>query len=100
VKKVGPLSTDLVVACKIYDYQKKNERVEFSKLVTGLKGLVSRSTILKDLETLSDWGIIKTEFGETETGRAGRLYAISGESEELIRETYEKFWEKVLAEKK
>jgi predicted ArsR family transcriptional regulator len=100
MKKVGPLSSDLVVACKIYEYQKDHDRVEFAKLVEGLEGLVSKSTILNALATLSDWGIIKTEFGETEAGRAGRLYYVSGEAEAMIRETYEKYWDRILAEKK
>ena len=100
MKKIGPLSSDLVVACKIYEYQQESDRVEFAKLVEGLKGLVSKSTILNALDTLSDWGIVKTEFGETEAGRAGRLYYISGEAETMIKETYENFWDKVLAERK
>lgn len=100
MKKVGPLSTDLVVACKIYEYQQKGEKVEFGKLVEGLKGLVSRSTIVNDLSTLSDWGIIKTEYGETEAGRAGRLYSISGEAEMMVRETYEKYWDRVMKERR
>lgn len=97
VKKVGPLTSDLVVACQIYDYHQKGvERVEFGQLVVSLKGLLSKATILNGLDTLSDWGIIKTEFGETKAGRAGRLFSISGEAEILIRETYEKFWNKVI----
>lgn len=99
MKKIGPLSSDLVVACKIYEYQLESDRVEFTKLVEGLRGLVAKSTILNALDTLSDWGIVKTEFGETEAGRAGRLYYISGEAETMIKETYEKFWDKVLAKR-
>jgi len=100
MRKVGPLSSDLVVACKIWDFQKEGEKVEFIKLVKGLKGLVSKSTVLTALDTLSDWGIIKTEFGETEAGRAGRLYYVSGEAEAMVRETYERFWDRVVAEKR
>lgn len=99
MKKIGPLSSDLVVACKIYECQLESDRVEFTKLVEGLRGLVAKSTILNALDTLSDWGIVKTEFGETEAGRAGRLYYISGEAETMIKETYEKFWDKVLAKR-
>jgi len=98
MKKVGPLSTDLVVACKVYEFQRKGEKVEFGKLVEGLEGLVGKSTIINNLNTLSDWGIIKTEFGETEAGRAGRLYSISGEAEMMIKETYEKYWDRVMRE--
>jgi len=100
MKKVGPLSTDLVVACKIYEYQRNGEKVEFGKLVNGLEGFMSKSTIINNLNTLSDWGIIKTEFGETEAGRAGRLYYISGEAEMMIKETYEKYWDRVMSEKR
>jgi len=101
VKKLGPLSTDLVVACKIWEYQKGGEKVDFRKLVKGLEGLIgAKSTVLKDLNTLSSWGVIKTEFGETDTGRAGRLYSISGEAEAMIKETYDRFWSRVIKAKR
>ena len=97
VTKIGPLSLDLVVACKIYEHQTtEGAGVEFMKLVRSLDGIVSKSSILNAVNTLSDWGIVKTEFGETEAGRAGRLYYVSGEAESMIRATYEQFWDKVL----
>lgn len=89
-----------MVACKIHEYQREGKKVDFRKLVEGLKGLVSRSAILNGLNTLSDWGIVRAEFGETEAGRAGRLYYISGEAEAMIKETYDKFWDRVMEEKK
>jgi len=98
-EKVGPLSSDLVVACKIYEYQKErgaHARIDFNMLVEGLAGLLSKSTILNALDTLSDWGIVKTEYGETQAGRAGRLYYISGEAEKMVKETYEKFWDRIM----
>ena len=97
MKKIGPLSTDLVVACKVYEYQKNNETVEFGKLVNGLKPLVSKATVLTSLNTLLSWGIVSSEFGETKAGRAGRTYSISGEAYTMVKATYDAYWEKVLA---
>lgn len=97
MKKIGPLTSDLVIACKIFEYHKQGvERVEFSQLTDSLSDILSKATVLNGLDTLSDWGIVNTEFGETRAGRAGRLFSISGEAEVLIRETYDKFWDKVL----
>jgi hypothetical protein len=95
MKKIGPLSLDLVVACKIYELQSKGTQAEFTELVESLKGLVGESTIPALLRSLSDWGIVATEFGETKQGRAGRFYYISGEAYDMIKETYELFWDKV-----
>lgn len=99
MKKIGPLSLDIVVACQIYELQQEEKRVGFSLLVDALNGLVGESTVPALLRSLTDWGIIRTEYGETEAGRAGRFYYISGEARDMIRETYELHWEKVLEER-
>jgi len=75
--KKSPLSNDLKVACEIYACKKRGEVVWYNKLVQLLKGEVSGSTITKSLHNLFDWGIIKGDYGETEKGRAGRLFFIS-----------------------
>jgi DNA-binding PadR family transcriptional regulator len=95
MKKIGPFSIDIVVACFTYHSQKEEVGVPFSKLVGELEGAVSKSTILNALNTLSQWGVINTEFGELDSGRAGRIYSVSGESTSLIKETYEKYWDKI-----
>lgn len=100
MKKIGPLSLDLVIACQIYEFQSAEVRVEFTKLVESLNGLVGESTIPSLLRSLSDWGIVTTEYGETDKGRAGRFYYISGEAYDMIKETYELFWDKVLKQRK
>ena len=100
MKKIGPLSLDLVVACQIYELQENGTRAEYAKLTEKLKGLVGESTIPSLLRSLADWGIITTEFGKTEQGRAGRFYFISGEASEMMKETYDLFWDKVLKERR
>ncbi|MDR0461315.1 MAG: hypothetical protein LBH62_07840 [Nitrososphaerota archaeon] len=97
MKKIGPLSVDIVVACQIYKLQEGDNQVDFRELSESLKGKVSKTTILSALSTLSDWGIISTEFGVTKAGRAGRLYSVSGEAESIIKETCDRFWDKVMA---
>lgn len=99
MKKIGPLSADIVVACQVYKLQEDGKKAGFSELAEGLKGKVSKTTILTALNTLSDWGIVSTEFGVTTAGRAGRLYYISGEAELMIKETCDKFWNKVVEAK-
>ena len=96
----GPISNDLRVACMIYDFKKRGiDEVEYSQLVDSFSnassGGLSKPTILRSLNTLSQWGVVKTIFGETSRGRAGRLFSVSGESESMIREIYDEFWERV-----
>jgi hypothetical protein len=100
MKKIGPLSVDIVVACKIHKYQDEGKKVGISELVEGLKGIVGKTSILSAIDTLSDWGIVATEFGETTARRAGRLYYVSGEAEAMIKEVCDKFWTKVEEEAK
>lgn len=100
MKKIGPLSLDLVVACQIYEFQSREENVEFTTLIENLRGLVSKSAVPSLLRSLADWGIVITEYGETKQGRAGRFYYISGEAYDMIEETYELFWNKVLEQRK
>lgn len=88
----SPLSNDLKIACAIYTCKLKGEVVWYNKLVDLLNGQVSPSTISKSLHNLFDWGIVKAEYGETETGRAGRLLFISNESEPTIKDLCNKYW--------
>ncbi len=91
-KKKDILSPEFKVAAEIYKYNSRGEKVWFTKLAESLKGEMSSSTVMKALRRLFDWGIVKAEFGETDTGRAGRLLYIAGESKGVIGEIYEKFW--------
>ena len=94
--KIGPLSTDLVVGLAIYDHQKDGGYgVEMSYLVETLAPAISASTILRSLDTLEEWGVIKEVFTQLSSGRPGRLFRVSGESEAMIKETYEEFWERI-----
>lgn len=97
MRKIGPLSIDIVIACQVYEYQGEGDKgVGFQRLVDGLQGIAAKSTILNSLNTLAQWGVVKVEFGETKAGRAGRLYSVSGESKDMVKETYEIFWDRVL----
>ena len=91
-----PISSDLIVACKIHELSEENGLVDFGILVESLNGIISRTTISNSLNTLADWGIIRTEYGMTSKGRAGRLYKISGESKKVIKETYDRFWKFII----
>ena len=94
--KIGPLSSDLVVGCGIYDFKVHGTPgVEVRQLEERLFPLVSKSTIGRALETLESWGVLKIEFARVESGRPGRLFTISGESEGMIKETYDEYWERI-----
>ena len=88
----NPLSTDFKVACAIYEAQINDQPIWFTKLVERLNGIVSKNTISDALDALFDWGIIKAEYGPTDSGRAGRLFKISNEHKDRIKDLYENFW--------
>ncbi len=86
------LSNEFKVAAQIYECNDKNEIIWFSKLAELLSSYMSPATVMKSLRMLSDWGVIKAEYGATDKGRAGRLLFIAGESKSAIKEVYENFW--------
>lgn len=96
VKMSYPISNDLIVACKIHELYERGEKADFGVLVGSLLKIMSKTTVVNSLNKLADWGIIRTDFGETSRGRSGRLYSISGESRNVIRETYDRFWPIIL----
>lgn len=88
----NPLSNEFKVAAEIYHCKVQGEVVWYNKLVSSLKGELSKNTISKSLNTLFDWGIVKAEYGETEKGRAGKLLKVSNEAEPIIKELYLNYW--------
>lgn len=88
----NPLSNEFKVACEIYKAEVQGEPIWFTKLVERLEHKVSKNTISDALDTLFDWGIIKGEYGPTDTGRAGRLFQISNEHKSRIKDLYEHYW--------
>ncbi len=90
------LSKELKVAAEIYrcNYVTK-EKIWFNKLVKLMNEKVnmSKSTVVKALNVLFDWGIVRGEYGETEERRAGRLLTITSEHKETIKKVYENYWE-------
>jgi len=89
------LSNDLKVACKIYEFHLKGERVWFSKLVESLAGILTKNEVAHCICTLEDWMIIYGEYGKTAEGRAGRLILIDEDvGLPIIKDCYEKHWEK------
>lgn len=88
----NPLSNEFKVAAEIYACNENGELIWYTKLVQRLSGKLSKNTIAHALDTLFDWGIVKAEYGETETGRAGKLLMISNEAEPIVRDLYLNFW--------
>lgn len=88
----NPLSKEFKVAAEIYACNENGELVWYTKLVQRLSGKLSKNTIARALDTLFDWGIVKAEYGETETGRAGKLLMISNEAKPIVQELYLRYW--------
>lgn len=95
MRKIGIYSVDIVVACYVLHNQTDASGVPFSRLVDEFDPALSRSGIANALKGLSQWGVIKTEFGETTAGRAGRLYSVSGETSVIVKETYRLHWDRI-----
>lgn len=95
MKKIGPLTIDLVVASAIYHLKKTGEEARPQVLVRILNGKVMMSEISDILKSLMDWGIVRKEYTTLESGHAGNIYYITGEAKSTIRELYELFWWKI-----
>ena len=91
----NPLSNEFKVACEIYKAESNGEPIWFTRLVERLDGKISKNTISNAIDTLFDWGIIKAEYGPTDTGRAGRLFQISNEHKNRIKDLYEHYWKNI-----
>jgi len=93
-ERVKLLSSDLLVAGEIYKVVKHEKKpIYFTKLVERLKDSpkpISRGTISRALERLHDLHIIKTDWVKINKQWV-RSIAISGESEDFVKEIYEKF---------
>lgn len=90
--KADLLSREMKVAAEIYRFNSEGEKIWFTKLAESLRGVMAASTIQKALNALIDWGIVRVQYGETDTGRAGRLLMIAGEAEETISLVYKQYW--------
>ena len=80
-----------VVALKMLEFEKKGERVWFSKLVESLSGTFSRNEVAKSLNTLEDWLLVSKKYGETSPDHAGMLYYLTEEGKSKmveIRDAY------------
>lgn len=95
MKKIGPLTIDLVVASAIYHLKKSGKEARPQELIELLNGKVMMSELPEILTSLMDWGIVRKEYTGIETGRAGNKYRISGEANSMIKELYKLYWRRV-----
>lgn len=92
-EKRNLLSKEFKVAVVIWEITKENGEIAwFSTMVEKLKDFMSQTTLSRVLKYLESWGMIKVQYGPTQTGHAGRLYSISNEDSDTIRMLYEKYW--------
>jgi len=87
VQKEQVLSNDFLVCTKIYEFNKKEEDIWFSKLVKSMKGSPSQSTISKSLDRLFDRGMIDGDWKKVD-GRWTRTFKITGEFEGFVKGLY------------
>ena len=91
--KRGLLSKEFQVACAIYELtEEKKEKAWYNKLEPMMRSLMAGSTLSRTLKYLESWGIIKAQYGETETGRAGKLFYLSNEDKETIEMLFTRYW--------
>ncbi len=92
--KTQTLSPDLKVACEIWHYNTLNEPIWFTKLADSLSWCMDKKQILCSLDTLTDLMIIYGEYGETEGGRACKIWFVDTHngSDLIIKELYNKIW--------
>lgn len=98
MRSTKPVSGDLFVAMMIYHVTEvKKEPIWFSKLVELSKDYMDKITVSHSINTLCDWMIIYGEYGETEKGRAGRLWFIETHDGGVhtIKELYDKYWKQI-----
>jgi len=96
MKKIGPLSTDLVVACAIHDLKKSKKEGWVSDISQMLRKVMTPQELKENLDELIYLGIIWTEHRTLDSGRAGRVYFITKEARKMIKETHDLFWDKVV----
>lgn len=82
------LSNDFLVCTKIYEFNKNNEDIWFSKLVKSMNGSPSQSTISKSIDKLFDRGMIDGDWKKVE-GRWTRTFKITSEFEGFVKGLYE-----------
>lgn len=86
------LSSELKVACQIYQFNLQKEPVWFGKLVDSLKDVMPKNMVSAAVDTLTDWMIVEGHYGATEKGRAGYLFQVSDSHCHRIRALYEEHW--------
>lgn len=92
----SPLSNSFKVAAEVYHITEVDKKkVWYGKLSHALSSIMSSSTVLNSINELINWGIVKVQYGPTDTGRAGRILFISGESKDAIKSVYETYWKEI-----
>lgn len=82
------LSNDFLVCTKIYEFNSKDEKIWFSKLVKTLNGTMSQSTISKCIDRLFDRGMIDGTWEKVED-RWTRTFNITGEFKGFVQGLYD-----------
>ena len=86
----SPLSIEFMVATEIFHCEVKGKLPTYTELCLLLP--FPEDIISTALDILLDWGIVKAEYGEIESGRASMLLKVSNESYPIIKQLYENYW--------
>jgi len=91
-EKQKMLSPELQVACEIYKHNIENKPIWFSKLCERFKNDYDKSKVVSSIHTLSDWRILRYDYGETKRGMVGVIFTIDNYAIERISELYEIYY--------
>lgn len=87
VTKEQIFSNDFQVCLKIYEFNQRNEKIWFNKLVKEMNGTPTQSTISKSLDKLFDRGMIDGEW-EKVNGCWTRTLKVTGEFTGFVKGLY------------
>lgn len=87
VSKEQVFSNDFLVCLKIFEFNQKDEKIWFSKLIKEMNGMLAQSTISKSLDKLSDMGMIEGEW-EHADGCWMRTLKVTNESIGFVKGLY------------
>jgi len=87
ITKEQVLSNDFLICIKIFESNKNNEKIWFSKLVEEMQGKLSVSTVSKSLDRLFDRGMIDGDWEKVD-GHWTRTLKITGEFSGFVEGLY------------
>jgi hypothetical protein len=74
-----------IVGFQVLDFQEKNEKPTFTKIVKVLDGRVAKNKISQVLDYMYDVGLVTMDYGMVDEKRAGRIIKLTEDGICLIK---------------